>query len=137
MKYPEDWYVLKTDYGLSFSTTFNQISPNRRPVVANTPWARATFTFEPKLKTQTLEDWLRILGEHPSPSIESIVQYVKIGDKNFLGSFPFNEIGWKNAYFKLSGEKILKLGLILEVEDENYSKIFYIIIKTLKFVTGH
>lgn len=92
IKYPKDRYALKSEYGLNFSTSptaaaydFNE----RGEAVVHKNWARATFTFEPKLKTQTLEDWLKKRADPGGPGIDSAVQYISLGEKKFLGTNQF------------------------------------------------
>lgn len=137
MKYPKDWYVIKTEHGVSFSTSptamaydFNE----RREMVVHKNWARATFTFEPKFKTQTLEDWLKKRSDPGGPGIDSSFQYISLGDKKFLGTNQFIQNSWNNAYFEISNEKVLVISF-MQKSDENQSNVFYAMIKDLKFVT--
>lgn len=139
IKYPKDWYVLKSEYGLSFSTSptamaydFNE----RGEAVVHKNWARATFTVEPKLKTQTLEDWLKQRADPGGPGIDSAVQYISLGDKNFLGTNQFIQNSWNSAYFEISNERVLVISF-MQKSDKNQANIFYTMIKDLKFDAGY
>lgn len=139
MKYPKDWYVIKTEYGVNFSTspTANAYDFNERgEVVVHKNWARATFTFESKSKTKTLEYWIKKRADPGGPGVDSAVQYILLGDKKFLGTNQFIQNSWKNAYFEISNEKILIISFT-QKSDKNQANIFYTMIKALKFVTGY
>lgn len=138
VKYPKEWFVYERELypeekesgypeEAYFSTTSTAESPNDRI----TPWSRITFGIFKKSKEESLEQWLAKIGAIPAPGVDTILQYVQMGDKKFLGTIDFDKSGWKNAYFEISEDKILKLSLMLQVEDLNYSKIFYSMIDSL------
>ncbi|MEK7123412.1 MAG: hypothetical protein AAB851_00800, partial [Patescibacteria group bacterium] len=140
VKYPKEWFVLENAYGgvaFSSSSSGNAYDFNENgKTVAYKNWARVTFTFEPKLKTQTLENWLKEKADPGGPGIDFAVQYIQLGDKKFLGTNQFIQNSQNNAYFEISKEKVLVIKFA-QKSDVNQSDIFYTMIKTLIFVTDY
>lgn len=139
IKYPKEWFVYERELyseekesgypeEVYFSTTQTIDSPNNRI----TPWARVGLGVFKKSKEESLEQWLAKTGAISAPGVDTMLQYVQLGDKKFLGTIDFDKSGWKNAYFEISEDKILKLSFMFQVEDLNYSKIFYSMINSLR-----
>lgn len=139
-RYPAEWYVFEPhpappsgeikDY--IDSVYFSMMSSGELPNDRITPGARIAFMIENKPKEESLERWLAKIGAIPAPGVDTMLQYVQLGDKKFLGTIDFDKSGWKNAYFEISEDKVLRLSFMFQVEDLNYSKTFYSMISSLR-----
>lgn len=138
VKYPMEWYVIETDYGVTFSTTPTgsayDFDEKGNIISYDVPWGRITLTIEKKLGGETLEQWLARIGAVSAPGVDTMLQYVKIGDKKFFGTLDFEEVSWKNTYFNMLNDKVLRLSFQHKAPDSflTYSKIFYSMISTLQ-----
>ena len=137
---PKEWWV----QGVNGSDNFIMTTSQSGEPETNSDWAKIKFGLYERTLEQSIFDWMESPtekeGEEAPPSNHT-VQYVLIGESNFLGSMFFKENTWtgqKNVYAEVSETLIFAASLEIENSVSNsefvgkFDQVFYTMLESLE-----